>query len=179
MIKAFHFLIPILMINGCKTQTETVKSSQQIKTEQLKDKSTCPEEGTCSVAVHQNSKLRIDEDGTGAIYPVILDGDNIVIEYTYLKEGPAGTADGSYSETIHFEIPSRLKNLKKENASLAEVSLLFGKHCFCPGEAGYYPITKGKLSVDYTDKNITFDLSFSQNKVSQIISHIVETARIE
>ena len=167
------------MINGCKTPTETVKTSQQTKMEQLKDKSTCPEEGICSVTVHQNSKLRIDEDDIGEIYPVILDGDNIVIEYTYFVEGPAGTADGNYSETIHFEIPSNVKNFNKENASLADVNVLFGKHCFCPGEAGYYPITNGKLSVNNTGKTLTFDLSFSQSKTSQRISHIVETVRVQ
>ena len=167
------------MINGCKTQTETVKTSQQTKIDQLKDNSTCPEEGTCSVTVHQNSKIRIDDDVTGAIYPVILAGDNIVVEYTYLQEGPAGTADGGYSETIHFEIPSNVKNLKKENASLADVNLFYGKHCFCPGEAGYYPITDGNLSVNKTGQTLTFDLRFNQEKTSQKISHIVETVRVE
>lgn len=167
------------MINGCKMQTDAVNTSQPTKIEQLKDKSTCPEEGVCSIIVHQNSKLIINMDGTGALYPEIQNGDNLVLEYTYLKEGPVGTADGSYSETVHFEIPPNVKNLKKENASLADVNLLYGKHCFCPGEAGYYPITTGKLSVDNTGKDLNFELTFSQNKVSQIISHIVETAKVE
>ena len=178
-MRIFYLLIPILMFNACKTQTETVGTSQQTKMTQLKDKTICPDEGTCSVIVYQNSTLTINEDTTGALYPQIEEGDNLVVEYTYLKEGPAGTADGSYSETIHFEIPSNVRSLRKENASLAEVGLLYGKHCFCPGEAGYYPITKGKLSVENTGESITFDVSFDQEKTSQKISRISETVSIE
>lgn len=178
-MKVFYYLIPILMITGCKTQTESVKTSQQTKMEQLKDKSICPSDGTCSIKVHQNSKLKIDEDDIGEIYPVIMKGQNIVVEYTYLTTGPEGTADGNYSETIHFEIPSDVKNLNKESAALAEVNLLFGKHCFCPGEAGYYPVTDGKISVVNSGNTLTFDLTFSQDKTSHKISRIVESVKID
>ncbi|SRR5690554_4878097 len=177
MIRIFYFIIPFLMINACKTPDTTLGTANQTKLEQMKQNSSCPEEGNCTVVVHQNSKLTISDDGTGAWYPQIVKGDNLVVEYTYMIDGPEGTADGNYSETIHFEIPSNTKNLKKQSAGLAEVNLLFGKHCFCPGEAGYFPISNGKLSVENKGETLTFDLSF-QHKTSQKISHITKTVAL-
>ena len=87
-------------------------------------------------------------------------GNNTVVEYTYLKEGPEGTADSNYSETIHFEIPASVESLSKVNASLGDVKLLYGKHCFCKGEAGYYPISNGELSVSANNKTLAFNLNF-------------------
>lgn len=177
-MKAFYFLIPLLIVNACKTQTGTPISSENTNMEQVENKTMgCPDEGTCSVVVHKNKKLTIKEDGIGSTYPEIVDGTNIVVEYTYLKKGPAGTADGDYSETIHFEIPSNTNNLSKENTNLTDVKLLFGRHCFCR-DGGYFPITDGKLLVEKTNQAIMFDLKFNTDKTTQVISHITETARL-
>lgn len=166
------------MVNACKTQTGAVTSSETTTMEQMENKPTgCPEEGTCSVVVYKNKSLSIQKDDTGALYPQLLDGNNIVVEYTYLKEGPEGTADGNYSETIHFEIPAATTTLTKENASLNDVKLLYGKHCFCRGEAGYYPITDGRLSVANYNQTLKFNLQFKVGKTSQVLSHIAETVK--
>lgn len=167
------------MINACKTQTGTVISSENTSMEQIENKtSECPDEGTCKVVVHKNKKLILKEDTIGALYPELEDGSSTVVEYTYLKEGPEGTADGNYSETIHFEIPSGTNNLSKENVALSDVNLLYGKHCFCRGEAGYYPITDGKLLLEKTDEGIMFDLKFNVGKTSQVITHITERVKL-
>ncbi len=176
-MKAFYFLIPLFMINACKTQTGTGISSENTTMEKIENKTGCPDDGTCTVLVHKNKKMTVKDDGTGALYPDIQDGNNTVIEYTYHKPGPKGTADADYSETIHFEIPSGVKNLSKENSSLSDVNLLYGRHCFCR-DGGYFPITKGKLIVEKTADGIMFDLKFSTGKPTQVISHIRETAKI-
>ncbi|SRX54239.1 hypothetical protein [Aequorivita sp. CIP111184] len=178
-MKALLFLIPLFFVNACKTQTGTVISSENTKMEQVENGDTgCPKEGTCSVVVHKNKHLVIKEDGTGALYPEMVAGENMVVEYTYSKEGPEGTADGNYSETIHFEIPATTENLSKENAKLAEVNLLYGKQCFCRGEAGFYPITNGKLLVEKSNTALMFDLKFKVEKTSQVVSHITETVKL-
>ncbi|SRX73467.1 hypothetical protein [Aequorivita antarctica] len=178
-MKALYFLIPLFMVNACKTQTGAVTSSENTTIEHMENKPTgCPEEGTCNVVVHKNKSLSIQEDGTGALYPQIIEGTSTVVEYTYLKEGPPGTADGNYSETIHFEIPAATTTLRKENASLNDVKLLYGKHCFCRGEAGYYPITDGKLLIEKSGQGIVFDLKFKVNKTSQVVTHISETMKL-
>ena len=177
-MKALLFLIPLFVVNACKTQTGTVISSENTSMEQVENKVTgCPEEGTCSVVVHKNKKLIIKEDGIGSTYPEIIDGTNIVVEYTYSKKGPAGTADGDYSETIHFEIPATTKALSKENLSLSDVSLLYGRHCFCR-DGGYFNITDGKLLVTNNNETLKFDLKFNTDKTTQVISHIVETVKL-
>lgn len=179
-MKAVLFLIPLFMVNACKTQTGTVVSSEKNNTmEQVNKRDTgCPEAGTCSVTVHKKKNLVIKEDGTGATYPEMADGDNIVISYTYLKKGPEGTVDGDYSETIHFEMPTGVNALNKENAALSDVKLLYGKHCYCKGEAGYYPLTDGKLTVKRSNETIAFDLKFNVGKTSQVISHISEIVKL-
>lgn len=178
-MKAFYFLIPLFMVNACKTQTGTVISSENTTMQQMENKPTgCPNEGTCTVVVHKNKTLNIRKDDTDALYPQMVDGANTVVEYTYLKEGPEGTADGNYSETIQFEIPAGTENFSKENASLADVKLLFGKQCFCRGEAGYYPITNGKLLIEKSSQGIIFDLKFKVEKTSQVVTHVSEMVKI-
>ena len=44
-----------------------------------------------------NSSLIIKEDATGHLYPLIVSGDRIVIEYKYEEKGEEGTVDGDYS----------------------------------------------------------------------------------
>lgn len=177
-MKALLFLIPLFVVNACKTQTGTVISSENTSMEQVENKVTgCPEEGTCSVVVNKNKHLVIKEDGTGAVYPEIVAGENMVVVYTYSKKGPEGTADGDYSETIHFEIPATTKSLSKENLSLSDVSLLYGRHCFCR-DGGYFNITDGKLLVTNNNETLKFDLKFNTDKTTQVISHIVETVKL-
>ena len=56
--------------------------------------------------------------------------------------------------------------------------MLYGKHCFCKGEAGYYPLTDGNLVVNRNSETITFNLQFNVGKTSQVVSHIVETVKL-
>lgn len=177
-MRAFYFLAALLIAGACKSPNQAVTISDRNLMEQInKNQSVCPEDGVCSVVLHENSILMILEDGTGAIYPQIEPGDNLVVEYTYFREAPEGIADGNYTETIHFEIPSTISHLDKSNKELQEVKMLFGKHSFSP-DAGYYSIESGKLLLEKTEENLVFDLQFSnENKSAQLISHITETLK--
>lgn len=177
-MKAFLFLIPFFMINACKTQTGNVISSEKTTMEKIETQNTgCPEDGNCSVIVHKNKSLKVKDDGTGAFYPDLEESKSTVIEYTYHKPGPENTADADFSETIHFEIPAGVDSFTKENASLKDVNLLYGRHCFCR-DAGYFPLTDGKLLVEKTSDGIVFDLTFSTGKPTQVISHITESVKL-
>ncbi len=179
-MKAIYFLAILFMAGACKTSGEKVVISNTKNMEQVNKKdANCPEEGNCTVVVHEKSKLVVADDGTGALYPQIQPGENMVVEYTYYREAPEGIADGNYSETIHFEIPANASHISKSNKELQEVKLLFGKHAFAP-DAGYYQIENGKLLLEKTGHNLVFDLKFSnQDRSSQLISHITETVRIK
>lgn len=166
------------MFNACKTQTGSVISSENTSMEQTKNKTSgCPDDGTCTVVLHKNKTLTVKDDGTGAFYPDLEDGNNTVVEYTYSKTVPEGIADADYSETIHFEIPEGVEKLSKENAALSDVGLLYGKHCFCR-DAGYFPVTNGKLLIEKTAEGIVFDLKFNMDKTSQVVSHITDTVKL-
>jgi|SRR5690606_2847352 len=176
-MKAIYFLIPVFLINSCKTQTDSVISSESTNMEQVENHgSNCPEGGTCTVVVHQNKSLQLIDDGSGVPYAEITDGKNIVVEFTYSKAGPEGTADGNYSETVQFEIPAGTETLSKQNQSLADVKMIFGKMGF--RMSGYYPVTSGKLILNKTGQTISFDLKFKVDQTSHLISHISETVKI-
>ena len=179
-MKAIYFLAILFIAGACKTPGERIVISNNTNMEKVNEKdANCPEDGTCKVVVHEKSKLEVSDDGTGALYPQIQPGDNMVIEYTYYREAPEGIADGNYSETIHFEIPANTSTISKSNKELQDVKLLFGKHAFAP-DAGYYIIENGKLLLERIGDNLAFDLKFSNaNRSSQLISHITETVRVK
>jgi len=177
-MKVFYFLITLVMVNACKT-TSTNNADTTTTTEKVTmDQDACPEKGECSTKVLKNSSLVLREDTTGALYPVIEKGDNIVIEYTYLEKGPEGTADGNYSETIHFEVSDSIEKLNLLDASLQEVKFLYGKHCFCKGEAGYYKIKKGSLSIVKSGSELNFNFTFKIDETSQRIESIAKTIQL-
>src|SRR5690606_4728531 len=122
--------------------------------------------------------LNIMEDTIGQKYPVIEKGDNIVVEFVYSVKGPEGTMDGDYSETLHFEIPNRNDEYSLSGEELKEIKLLFGKHCFCKGEAGYYNVKKGDIQLEKKEGYLSFDLYFIIEETSQKISSINHTLKI-
>lgn len=176
-MKFYYLFFTILLFTGCKTQ----RNSTEIQTQgitQMESKSECPEGGKCTVVVQKNKSLQIKEDGIGALYPEITEGDNIVVQYTFLRQAPEGIADGNYSESVYFEIPQNSKKVTKENASLSDVKLLFGRHFFSP-QSGYFRINQGKLIVDNSGNKIDFDLSFEIKEGNQLLTHIKESVEIK
>lgn len=177
-MKILYFLIPLFMATACKTPTKTVNSSEKSPMELLKNSTTgCPENGTCEVVVHKNKTLEIVDEGNGQMYSQIVEGENIVVEYTYLKPAPKGIADGNYFETIQFEVPKGTKSLVRENEDLADVKMVFGKHGY--RNAGYYPVTEGKLSFQKINNGISFNLKFKIKETAQVVSYINETVEVE
>lgn len=159
-----------MILFSCKSSKNSEdKINQDLKTMS----SVCSEVGNCSFIVHRNSSLNILEDTIGQIYPVIEKGENIVMKFTYEVKGPEGTMDGDYSETVHFEITETMNKLNLKDLELAQVKLLFGKHCFCRGEAGYYKVREGDISIENKNDILQLKLSLVINEVT----HKVETIR--
>lgn len=178
-MKAHYLLILLLFAGACKTQNTTATTDENTMIEQnTKQDTACPEDGVCEVKIHKNALLQIKEDGTGALYPVLGSGDRLVVEYTYTRKGPEGTMDGDYSETIYFEIPTSTKTLNKEDASLNDVKLLYGKQCYCKGEAGFYSVDIGTLSLEKKGDIIIFDLQFHVGKTTQVISQLTQEVKM-
>ena len=167
------------MANTCKTTSTNDPSTNTTTTEKVAaDLETCPDKGKCTIQVLKNSSLTLKEDTIGALYPVIEKGDNIVIEYTYLEKGPDGTADGDYSETIHFEVPNSAEKINLVDASLQDVNFLYGKHCYCKGEAGYYEVKKGSFNLVKNGNELSFNVAFKVDGTSQRIEYIARTIQL-
>jgi hypothetical protein len=174
-LKKILLLSTVVILFSCKSS----KNSDDKINEDLKTiSSVCSEEGDCSFVVHRNSSLNILEDTIGQIYPVIEEGKNVVIEFTYEVKGPEGTMDGDYSETVHFEIPETLDKLNLKNQELAQIKLLFGKHCFCRGEAGYYIVSEGSISIENKNDVLHLDLDIIINEVSHKVDSISHRFKI-
>lgn len=173
-MRLFSLFFILIAFSACKTKTEITKQNQ-IKSMQTE----CPEEGNCKTEVLQNKQLLIKtEEATGSLYPEVTDGNNLVVQFEYHKKGPKNVADASYTETITFEIPKDIDLLNIKDKKLADVNLLYGKHCFCQ-DAGYYLISKGELSIQKQDGEISFELLFEVDKTDSILQHIIETVEIK
>jgi hypothetical protein len=174
-MKVVFFLIPFVLFSSCKTKVDSVNTPDN----QVKNvNSECPAEGICTIEVQKNKRLHIKDDGTGALYPEIVAGDKTVVVYTFLRKGPEGTLDGDYSETIHFEIPNGNYITSFTDATLKDAKLLFGKHCYCKGEAGYYRVDKGSLKVNKGETSVTFDLTFKMEHPSHELNNIIQTTSL-
>ncbi len=175
-MKTFFLLIIILFANACKTTKENSDTNSIEEHNVVMEE--CPEKGECTLKVMKNSSLTIKEDTIGQIYPVIEKGDYLVVEYTFLIKGPEGTADGNYSETLHFEIPNATKQLNLKDATLQDVDLLFGKHCFCKGEAGYYKVKKGELKLSKTSKELSIEVTYIVYETTQKTKQLSKTIQL-
>lgn len=134
--------------------------------------SECPSDGTCEVEILKNKQLILHYDDLGGMYYDIKDQEGtMVIHYQYNKTTQANLQDGHYREDIIFEIKNSDKSLDLTDFELQQVKLIFGRHCFCKGQTGYFKIDKGNLQLS-AKSAISFDLHFTCDKVPQIIKSV-------
>ena len=178
-MKTYTLLSCLILLGGCKTSTIPNNSSIVVGTSKIeKNKEYCPKDGECNITLHQNASILLKQDTPNTYYPTIEKGEKIVVVFEFLIKGPEGTADGDYSETIHFEIDKDVETLNINGEKLKQANLIFGKHCFCRGEAGYYKIKEGNLSIHRLKDNISMDLSFKINEISHKINRINKVIKI-
>lgn len=135
--------------------------------------SNCPADGICSIEVLKNKSLVVKTDEIGALYYQIIDNkDTSVILYQYNKKTEAGLQDASYKEEIVFEINNSETNISQSNLDLQRSKMLFGRHCFCKGQAGNFKVTEGNLKLIKNGLKIDLSLDFKVKQVPQIITSI-------
>jgi hypothetical protein len=169
-----------MLVCACKTQNivDSSKETAVASEHQNHKEYYCPQGGNCTIKCHKNSSMVLEKDTTERYYPVVKKGEGTVIEFKFLIKGPEGTLDGDYSETIHFEINKTIGTLHIKDENLEQVNLLFGKHCFCKGEAGYYKVKEGKLILQKAKDEITIDLFFTIPEISHKIFNIKEKVKL-
>jgi hypothetical protein len=135
--------------------------------------SECPKDGTCEVEILKNKQLILHYDDFGGMYYDIKDQEGTtVIHYQYNKTTQANLQDGHYREDIIFEIKNSDKSLNLTDSALQQTKLIFGRHCFCKGQTGYFKIEKGRLNLSSKKDEIHFDLTLENEKVPQLIRFI-------
>lgn len=77
-------------------------------------------------------------------YGVTESGENLVFEYRFYAYDDEQIADDEYSETIRFEIDSKLDKFSYSDEQLLNIKAVFTPYCFC-----YFPLTESK-NVDPT-----------------------------
>jgi len=101
-ISVFAFLLFGLV--SCKTSNIIIDKTAGNEKIVSRAKS-CVDGGACIIELLRNSIIILKKDTTDKFYPIIEEGDGMVVKFEYVKKGPSGTADADYSETVHFEIP--------------------------------------------------------------------------
>jgi hypothetical protein len=135
--------------------------------------SVCPEDGDCTIQLLKNKRMVLKNDGIGKLYYETEDDANkSVVIYEYKRRVEPGLQDGSHREEVIFEIDNNASELSLSDRDLQQTQMLFGRHCFCRGQAGYYRISSGKLNLINKDDKITFNLDFKIAEVPQTINNI-------
>lgn len=102
-------------------------------------------------------------------YPkTMYNPETTVIVYKFdKKSSDLPQADDFYREEIFLEIPST--NFKKtyKDQAIEEVKLIYGKHCYCKGLAGYYRIDNGVLTIKNSDKETEVEITFKEPKTEE------------
>ena len=132
----------------------------------------CPSNGDCKVTIleHKLMVLKSNEDNS-INYTLKDDSDHTVIRYEFKKNRNQAATDGSYKETIVFEINNTISQTL-ENDGLQKTKMLFGRYCFCRGQIGLFKVTNGKLEWHKKNNKLQFHLNFKINEVPQMITTI-------
>jgi len=172
MIKRTFILLFILSISCNSTKKINLAPVEN------NQKTTCPSDGACTTNIFKNKSLKINTDTTGALYyNLVDDAKTSVIKFEYIKTVNTTFQDNNYSEEIVFEIPNNLDEIVLENQELQTVKMLFGKHCFCRGQAGIYAVQKGKLQLTKNNTSISFKLNLEVPNSNHKITEISETIK--
>src|SRR5690606_37844278 len=105
------------------------------------------------------------------------DPEKVLVEYSFDRNKTEGNyADDFYKEELFLEIPAQKFKKQYKDAELEQVKLVYGKHCYCKGEAGYFKITEGTLKVDHSEKQTKVKLTFKapSSSVIENVEFVVE-----
>jgi len=166
MKKIFTLLAVTVLMAGCNTTKGVAGTNWLGKKTTIA--SVCPENGTCTATREFEKGLNLQ--GFQELYPQdIFNPETILVKYEFeRKKGEDLYADDFYKEEVFMEIPAKAFKKQYKDAELEQVKLVYGKHCYCKGEAGYYKITTGTLKINHSDKQTKVKLTFKAPVTSLI-----------
>lgn len=168
MKKIFTLLAVTALMAGCNTTKGVAGTNWLGKKATIA--SVCPENGTCTATREFEKGLNLQ--GFQELYPQdIFNPETILVKYEFERKRAEDLyADDFYKEEIFMEIPVKAFKKQYKDTELEQVKLVYGKHCYCKGEAGYYKITQGTLKIDHSDKQTKIKLTFKAP-----VSSLIET----
>lgn len=163
------FLIPLAFsLSFCKCNQSSMAKSTISSIE-----SACPENGKCSIEIIKNKSLDVKTDEFGGIYYTLNDDvAKSVIHYQYNRNVEEGLQDGQHREEIVFEISNSESEIRLSDGMLQSSKMLFGRHCFCRGQAGFFKVEQGVLNLSNKAGVVKVDLDFKITKVPQLFTKV-------
>lgn len=167
------FIISLaLVLSFCNCQKKNI-AKNVAKSIPLMLKSECPQDGTCTVEVLKDKRLDIKTDDFGGIYyEIVAATESSVVLYHYNRKVEKGLQDGQYREDVVFEINNSESLISRSGSELQKTKMLFGRHCYCKGQAGFFKVTQGQLILNQKKNAVSFQLDFTITQVPQIIQSI-------
>ncbi|WP_205521223.1 hypothetical protein [Psychroflexus aurantiacus] len=157
---------------ACKTQQKSTEEEGLNKI----SIANCPEDGTCSFEVLNQKSLVIKTDATGAQYPQVTKGKHKVLKFEYKRNQDPQIADDEYTEVVYAQIEPGQKKLDLNDDQLKQAKLLFGRLCFCKGQAGYFPVREGHFKVSSNkDESITYSFNIELTDVPHVLTEVSVT----
>lgn len=133
----------------------------------------CPNGGDCSIKYLANKSIKINKDNTNKIYySLVDDSEKSVVRFEFKKNNPSGIAEANYIEEIVLEVENSEKEINLSDEFLEKAKVLFGKHCYCKGQAGVYLIQTGNLKMKQDKEKILIELKFDMNPITHEVSTI-------
>lgn len=167
----------LVLLISCNSVKDMEKEKiNQTDTQADKSFISCPEDGVCTIEVLKNKSLLIKKDDLGHNYYQTTDSEeHTVFKYTYTRNKVQEAQDNSYVEEIIFEIKNPITKLELSDSELQNIKMLFGKHCFCKGQAGYYTVNKGNLVLIKNSDSYYLNVNITVTEVPQIINTVTAT----
>ena len=138
--------------------------------------SVAPENG--KVTATREFEKGLNLNGFKELYPQThFDPEKVLVEYSFDRNKTEGNyADDFYKEELFLESPAQKFKKQYKDDELEQVKLVYGKHCYCKGEAGYFKITEGTLKVDHSEKQTKVKLTFKapSSSVIENVEFVVE-----
>lgn len=158
-MKKMLAIATLAILASCNTTKGVVSTNWLGKTVSIQ--SQCPENGICTATREVGKGLGEDKYSTET-YPKIVDNqETILIQYEFDRKKAEGNyADDFHKEEIFIEIPAKTFKKEYKNEQLQDVKLMFGRHCYCKGSAGYFKITEGTLKIDNSENKTKVKLNF-------------------
>lgn len=130
--------------------------------------SAMPENGKTTATRSFNKALNLNS--YEQLFPkAIYNPETVLVSYSYDRNKSAeNVADDFYKEELFLEIPSKAFKNEYKDSELEQVKLVYGKHCYCKGEAGYFKINQGSLKINHSEKETKVKLTFKAPSSSLI-----------